>query len=409
MQAAQIAACLRLKEATMNSSVMPTYGRLAVEFAQGKGVWLQDRAGKQYLDAISGVGVCALGHCHPSVSEAICDQANTLIHTSNLYNIDYQEQLAKLLCKTCSMEQVFFGNSGAEANEAAIKLARLYGHNQSVEQPAVLVFEQSFHGRTLATLTASGNRKIQAGFEPLVQGFVRAPFNDIDAVKAIGENNQSIVAVLVEPIQGEGGVNLANDDFLNALHAYCQEKNWLLMLDEVQTGNGRTGKYFAYQHFDWLPDVVTTAKGLGNGLPIGACLSRGKAAGIFKAGNHGSTYGGNPLVCRGALATVNTLINDGVIDNAQQQGSYLLAQLQQKLLPLDIVDKIHGKGLMLGITLKKPCAELVQKALEKGLLINVTAEKTVRLLPPLIISQQEADTLINLLCPLIETFNQNNA
>lgn len=392
----------------MKSSVMPTYGRLAVEFTQGKGIWLQDRAGKQYLDAISGIGVCGLGHCHPKVSEAVCEQANTLIHTSNLYGIETQEQLAKALCDVSGMEQVFFGNSGAEANEAAIKLARFYGHNKGVEQPTILVFEQSFHGRTLATLTASGNRKIQAGFEPLVQGFVRAPFNDIETVKNIGENNQNIVAVLVEPIQGEGGVNFADEAFLQDLYNYCQEKNWLLMLDEVQTGNGRTGKYFAYQHFNWQPDVVTTAKGLGNGLPIGACLSRGKAAGIFKAGNHGSTYGGNPLVCRGALATVNTLVEGGVVDNAKQQGAYLLEQLKQKLSPLAIVDNIRGKGMMLGITLKKPCGELVQQALEQGLLINVTAEKTVRLLPPLILSQQEADTLVGILCPLIEQFNDNH-
>ena len=389
---------------TQNTTIMPTYNRLDVEFIRGSGIWLYDKDNKAYLDAISGIAVCALGHCHPKVTAAIIEQAANLVHTSNLYHIGNQKALADRLCTEAQMDNVFFSNSGAEANEAAIKLARLHGNTKNISEPQILVFDNAFHGRTIATLTASGNRKIQAGFEPLLKGFIRAPFNDIKAVTQIAKNNNNIVAVLVEPIQGEGGVCIADDAFMDNLAKLSQENNWLLMLDEVQTGNGRTGKYFAYQYFDWLPDVVTTAKGLGNGFPIGACLTRGKARDLFQPGNHGSTYGGNPLACKAALATVNTLIDDGVIDNAKTMGVYLLAKFQQRLDTLSHVVNIRGKGLMLGIELSSDCGKLVGQALEQGLLINVTAGKVIRLLPPLILNQKEADVLIDKVATLIEDF-----
>lgn len=386
----------------MNTTIMPTYGRLDMEFVRGQGVWLYNEQEQAYLDALSGIGVCCLGHCHPKVTAAITEQAATLLHTSNLYHIKNQQALADKLCHISGMENVFFANSGAEANEAAIKLARLHGNKQGINNASVLVFEQSFHGRTLATLTASGNRKIQAGFEPLVHGFVRAPLNDIEAVNNIAANNKNITAVLVEPIQGEGGVNLANEDFLKQLEKLCQEHNWLLMFDEVQTGNGRTGKYFAYQHFGLKPDVVTTAKGLGNGLPIGACITAGKAAHLFQPGNHGSTYGGNPLVCKAALTTINTLADDGHIDNAAAMGQFLRDEFKRRVGDLPHVVDIRGMGLMIGIELSHDCGELVQQAMDKQLLINVTAGNTIRLLPPLILQKQEAAQLLDILCPLIE-------
>lgn len=386
----------------MNTTIMPTYGRLDMEFVRGQGVWLYNEQDQAYLDALSGIGVCCLGHSHPKVTAAITEQAATLLHTSNLYHINNQQALADKLCQLSGMENVFFGNSGAEANEAAIKLARLHGNKQGISNASVLVFEQSFHGRTLATLTASGSRKVQAGFEPLVQGFVRAPLNDIDAVNNIAVNNKNITAVLVEPIQGEGGVNPATEDFLKQLEQLCQEHNWLLMLDEVQTGNGRTGKYFAYQHFGLKPDVVTTAKGLGNGVPIGACLTAGKAAHLFQPGNHGSTYGGNPLVCKAALTTVNTLVEDGHIDNATTMGQFLRDEFQRRVGELPHVVDIRGMGLMIGIELNRDCSELVQQAMDNKLLINVTAGNTIRLLPPLILQKQEAEQLLDILCPLIE-------
>jgi acetylornithine aminotransferase len=391
---------------TDSTHIMPTYARLDVEFDHGEGVWLFDKNGEKYLDAISGIGVCALGHAHPAITQAISEQAAKLVHTSNLYHIGNQEALADALCAASNMENVFFSNSGAEANEAAIKLARLHGNKKGLNTPTVLVFDNAFHGRTLATLTASGNRKIQAGFEPLVQGFTRAPLNDLEAVKNIAQNNKNIAAVLVEPIQGEGGINIASDEFMNGLHALCQEHDWLLMLDEVQTGNGRTGKYFAYQHFNWLPDVVTTAKGLGNGLPIGACLTAGKAKDLFGPGNHGSTYGGNPLAAKAALTTVNTLVNDGVIANAETMGNYLLEQFTEKLGTKTQVSSIDGKGLMLGIKLNQECGHLVAEALSEKLLINVTAGNVIRLLPPLIINQAEADLLIQQVCNLVTSLEQ---
>ena len=387
-------------------AIMNSYSRLPVSFTHGKGVYLYDADGNEYLDAISGIGVNSLGHAHPAVSHAITTQADQLIHTSNLYGINRQQQLAELLCETSTMDSVFFGNSGAEANEAAIKLARLYGSNNDVDQPHIVVMENAFHGRTIATLTASGNRKIQAGFEPLLSGFVRAPYGDIEALHNIAKNNTRVVAVLMEPIQGEGGVNCLPDSFLSDLRQLCDEQQWLMMLDEVQTGNGRTGSYFAYQQHSVLPDVVTTAKGLANGLPIGACLARGKAAEVFSPGNHGSTYGGNPLVCAAAKAVVETINSENLCGNADTIGKHLLAGFANALAGQAIVRDIRGRGLMIGIELDRPCAELVDTARAKGVLINVTAGNVVRLLPPLIIDRQQADTILSTVVEIIDEFAQ---
>lgn len=387
-------------------AVMNTYNRLPVTFSHGKGAYLFDEKGKQYIDAISGIGVNALGHAHPAVSTAIKTQADRLIHTSNLYGIQAQQQLAETLCKVSGMDTVFFANSGAEANEAAIKIARLYGHHRSIDQPQIIVMDHAFHGRTMATLTASGNRKIQAGFEPLLSGFVRAPYGDIKALENIAANNAEVVAVLVEPIQGEGGVNLPSPQFLTELRQLCDQHQWLMMLDEVQTGNGRTGQYFAYQHQGILPDVVTTAKGLGNGLPIGACLAHGIAATTFAPGNHGSTYGGNPLACATAQAVVDTIINDQLCDNAQQLGDAMLQALQTQLADQALVRDIRGQGLIIGIELDRDCGELVTMARDKGVLINVTAGNVIRLLPPLIIDQQQASSIVTTVVDCITQFAQ---
>lgn len=382
-------------------ALMNTYGDRALSFVRGDGAWLVTAEGKRYLDAISGIAVCGLGHAHPAVAETIARQAATLVHTSNLYNIPQQEQLGETLCQLSGMDKVFFGNSGAEANECAIKLARFYGHSREIENPVIIVMENSFHGRTLATLTATGNRKVQAGFEPLVQGFVRAPYGDVEAVRTIAANNPNVVAILVEPIQGEGGVNIPADNYLNQLREICTNHDWLLMLDEVQTGNGRTGKYFAYQHNGILPDVVTTAKGLGNGFPIGACLAKGIAAELFKPGNHGSTYGGSPLACATAQTVVDTLVKEKLMERAADLGAKLLADFRQELAECGQVAAIRGKGLMLGIELKQDCPDLVAIAATQGLLINVTAGKVVRLLPPLVLSDADAALLVNTLCKLI--------
>jgi acetylornithine aminotransferase len=385
-------------------ALIPTYARLPVHFTEGKGAWLTDTDGNRYLDAMSGIGVCGLGHCHPAITQAITEQAARLVHTSNLYHIDKQTELAQRLRNLSGMERVFFSNSGAEANEAAIKLARLHGHKKGIEVPTIIVMENSFHGRTLATLSATGNRKVQAGFEPLIRGLTRAPYDDVDAIKTIAKNNPSIAAILVEPIQGEGGLNIPANNYLNALKEICEEHDWLLMLDEVQTGNGRTGKYFSYQHNGILPDVVTTAKGLGNGFPIGACLVAGKASELFQPGTHGSTYGGNPLGCATALAVLTTLEKDGLIQRASELGKRIADGLSDRLAELENVTEVRNKGLMIGIELAIPCGELVQQALSKGLLINVTAGNVVRLLPPLVLSNTEADEIIQKLSTLISTF-----
>ena len=388
----------------MAEHLMKTYKPLPVTFTHGEGAYLFDTAGRRYLDALSGIAVCGLGHAHPAVSEAICDQSRRLLHTSNLYRIDLQEQLATELCRVAGMDRVFFSNSGAEANEAALKLARLYGHNRGIDNPQVIVTEGSFHGRTLATLTATGNRKIQAGFEPLVQGFLRAPYDDLEAVRTIAANSRDVVAVLVEPITGEGGIRIPAPEYLRELRALCDRHGWLLILDEIQTGMGRTGRWFAHQHTGIVPDVMTLAKGLGNGVPIGACLARGEAAEVFQPGNHGSTFGGNPLAASAALAVLRTLAEDELVTRAGELGSYLLEGFGQRLAARPGVVAVRGCGLMLGIELDRPCAALMSQALERGLLINVTAERVVRLLPPLIITTAQADTIIDEVSDLIERF-----
>jgi acetylornithine aminotransferase len=384
------------------SALMNNYGTRKLTLSKGEGSWVWDIQGNRYLDAISGIAVCGLGHANPAVTKAISNQAATLTHCSNLYNIEAQETLAEKLREISGLSKLFFSNSGAEANEAAIKLARLYGHKKGIEMPTIIVMENSFHGRTLATLSATGNRKVQAGFEPLVRGFVRAPFDDLNAIKNIAENNKDIAAVLLEPIQGEGGVRIPDQDYLPALQKICEEQDWLMMLDEIQTGNARTGHYFNYQHYDFLPDVVTTAKGLANGVPIGACLAGEKAAELMQPGSHGSTFGGNPLACAAGLATVDTILKEKLAEQARTMGDYLKQQFSSKLASSKNVVEIRGQGLMLAIELSAPCAELVDRAAEKGLLINVTAGSVIRLLPPLNITKDDADQLVEILSELIQ-------
>ena len=388
----------------MADHIMSTYNRLPVQFERGEGIWLWDSEHKQYLDALSGISVCGLGHAHPAVTQAIADQAGILVHTSNLYGIALQAQLADRLCELSGMERVFFSNSGAEANEAAIKIARLYGHGRGIDSPAIIVMDNSFHGRTLATLTATGNRKVQAGFEPLVQGFIRVPYNDLDAIRTVAENSSDVVAVLVEPVQGEGGINIPDADYLEGIRSLCDDNHWLMMLDEIQTGMGRTGKWFAWQHSNAIPDVATLAKALGNGVPIGACLARGKAAEVMQPGTHGSTFGGNPLACRAAIAVLEVLEKEQLVNHAATLGEQLLAGFTTALSGLEGVTEIRGLGLMIGIELDRPCTELVAKAIEQGLLINVTAERVVRLLPPLITTEKQADMIIDQVCELIREF-----
>jgi acetylornithine/N-succinyldiaminopimelate aminotransferase len=388
----------------MADHIMSTYNRLPVQFERGDGIWLWDNENRQYLDALSGIAVCGLGHAHPAVTRAISDQAGLLVHTSNLYGIALQEQLADTLCEISAMERVFFSNSGAEANEAAIKIARLYGHSRGIDNPAIIVMEKSFHGRTLATLTATGNRKVQAGFEPLVQGFIRVPYNDLDAIRTVAANSSNVVAVLVEPIQGEGGINIPDADYLQGIRNLCDDNHWLMMLDEIQSGMGRTGKWFAWQHSDVLPDVATLAKALGNGVPIGACLARGRAAEMMQPGSHGSTFGGNPLACRAAITVLEVLKQEQLVAHAATLGAQLLAGFTAALAGLEGVTAIRGRGLMIGIELDRPCAELVGKAIEQGLLINVTAERVIRLLPPLITTAKQADIIIEQVSDLIREF-----
>ena len=387
-----------------STTLISTYARLPVRFERGAGAILWDSEGKEYLDALSGVAVCGLGHAHPAVTEALCNQAGTLVHTSNIYEIPLQEELSAELAKLAGMDRVFFCNSGAEANEAAIKLARLHGHKRGIKEPAIIVMDGSFHGRTLATLTATGNRKVQAGFEPLVKGFIRVPFNDLDALCAVADNSDNVVAVLVEPIQGEGGIRIPDSDYLAGVRALCDRFNWLMILDEVQTGIGRTGRWFAFQHSDIRPDVMALAKGLGNGMPIGACLARGAAAEVFEPGNHGSTFGGNPLACSAALAVVHTVVKEGLVARAEQLGQRMLADFKTQLVNHTGIVAIRGIGLMLAVELDRPCAELVKTALSRGLLINVTAERVVRLLPPLIISDDQADRIVAEVSKLIIEF-----
>jgi acetylornithine aminotransferase len=391
----------------MTDVLMHTYKRLPVTFTRGEGAWLWDDSGRRYLDALSGIAVCNLGHAHPAVTRALCEQAGQLVHTSNLYGIPNQQHLGETLVQMAGMERVFFANSGAEANEAAIKLARLYGHNKGIEVPLIVVAEQSFHGRTLATLSATGNRKVQAGFEPLVAGFLRVPYGDVEAIRAVATEHPSIVAVLVEPVQGEGGINIPPPDYLQALRTLCDHHDWLLMLDEIQTGMGRTGKLFAHQHSAITPDVMTLAKALGNGVPIGACLARGKAADTLGPGTHGSTFGGNPLACAAAQAVCDTLHAEQLADRAASLGERLVNGFRDALGTTRGVTEVRGLGLMIGIELDRPCAELVSRALEQGLLINVTADKVIRLLPPLVMDEAQAKQLIDGVTELVQAFLAN--
>lgn len=384
--------------------LMTTYKRLPVTFERGEGIYLFDSEGKRYTDYVSGIAVCGLGHCHPAVTHAICEQAGKLVHTSNLYQIRAQQELGAALTAISSMDACFFANSGAEANEAAIKIARLFGNKKGIANPSIIVMENSFHGRTLATLSATGNRKVQAGFEPLVSGFVRVPFNDVEAVRTVAKNNNSVVAILVEPIQGEGGIYVPAENYLNQLREICDQHDWLLMLDEIQTGNARTGKYFAYQHNGILPDVVTTAKGLGNGMPIGACLARGKAN-LFQPGNHGSTFGGNPLACATGLAVVKELARGNYAERAAELGERILNGFRDRLWGADYIKDIRGKGMMFGIELDHPCAELVPLALMQGILLNVTHDNTIRLLPALTMTDEQADEMVEKISKLIKVYS----
>lgn len=385
---------------------MNTYSRQPVTLARGEGVWLWDGNGKRYLDALAGVAVNGLGHAHPKLVAAIAAQAGKLIHVSNIYGIAEQANLADKLCEISGMDKVFVCNSGCEANEAAIKLARLYGHQKGVEAPEIIVMEKAFHGRTLATLSATGNRKVQAGFEPLVSGFVRVPFDDLEAIRQVASRNPSVVAVLVEPVQGEGGINIPHDaaGYLQGLREICDANGWLLMLDEVQSGIGRTGKFFAYQHTGIVPDVMTLAKGLGSGVPVGACLAKGKAAEVFTPGKHGSTFGGNPLASTAALTTLEIIEQDKLCSHAEQMGDWLNQAFTDAFREVPGVLKIRNAGLMIGIELDRSCGELVSQGLAAGLLINVTADTVVRLLPPLVINQDEAQQLVDILVPLIKRF-----
>jgi len=383
--------------------LMNTYARLPVAFERGQGVWLWDTQGRRYLDGLSGIAVSGIGHAHPRLVRAIAEQAARIVHASNIYRIPEQERLAALLCELAGMETVFFCNSGCEANEAAIKLARLHGHQKGIEQPTIVVMEKAFHGRTIATLSATGSRKVQAGFEPLLSGFARVPYDDIEALGLLG-TNRNVVAVLVEPIQGEGGVQVPAGDYLRQLRGVCDRFGWLLMLDEVQTGMGRTGNWFAFQGTGIEPDVITLAKGLANGVPMGACLAGGAAARVFKPGSHGSTFGGNPLACAAALATLETIRDEGLLENAIRIGDAIRAGLRARLGALAGVREVRGQGLMIGIELDRPCSDLVKQALEQGLLINVTADSVVRLLPSLVMTQAEAQLLIEGVAGLIERF-----
>ncbi len=388
----------------MKDVLMHTYARLPVTFTRGEGSWLYDQAGRKYLDGLSGIAVCALGHAHPAVTRAVCEQAGKLVHTSNLYGIEQQQVLGERLTTLAGMDRVFFANSGAEANEAAIKLARLWGHRKGIDNPVIVVMENSFHGRTMATLTATGNRKVQAGFEPLVHGFARVPYGDLEALQTAARNLKDIVAVLVEPVQGEGGVHIPPDDYLPGIRALCDEQGWLMMLDEIQTGMGRTGRPFAFQRYELIPDVITLAKALGNGVPIGACLARGDAAELFGPGSHGSTFGGNPLACAAALAVLEVMEKERLWERAASLGERMLTGFRERLGSLEGVVDIRGQGLMIGIELERSCGELVNRALEQGLLINVTAERVLRLLPPLVLNDEEAEHLTKGVSALVEHF-----
>jgi len=390
-------------------ALLPTYARKAISFTHGEGAWLWDEQGERYLDALSGIAVCGLGHAHPAVATALSEQAQKLVHTSNIYRIQKQEQLGTRLCEISGMEKVFFCNSGAEANESAIKLARMHGHRKGIQQPHTLVFENSFHGRTMATLTATGNRAAHAGFEPLVPGFIRAHYDNIGAIRQLCAQHKQLNAILVEPIQGEGGIHIPSPDFLPQLRAICDDYDLLLMIDEVQTGNGRTGTWYGYQQANILPDVMTTAKGLGNGVPIGACLTRTKANDLFKPGNHGSTFGGNPLACAAGLAVLDTIEQQQLLSHVTKTSELLLNTLKQRLSQHPLCHNIRGQGMMLGIELTQPCAEIVDIALEQKLLLNVTAGNVIRLLPPLIIDNEQVELIAEGVTRCVEIFAERQS
>jgi len=388
----------------MNAShLMHTYSPQPVSFVRGEGAWLWDTEGKKYLDGLAGIAVNGLGHAHPVLVKALCEQAGKLIHTSNLFRVPEQERAAERVCAIAKMDNAFFCNSGAEANECAIKIARLYGHQRGVENATIVVMEKAWHGRTLATLSATGSRKAQAGFEPLMGGFLRVPYNDFAAVERLAENS-SVVAVLLEVLQGEGGIHVADPEYVRKLRELCDRKQWLLMIDEVQSGIGRTGKWFAHQWIGVVPDVMPLAKGLGSGVPIGACLARGAAAKVFKPGNHGTTFGGGPLVSVAAITTLDVIEKEGLMKNAQAMGHVIMDGLKRELAGTAGVKDIRGMGLMMGIELDRPCGEIVKQALDAGLVINVTADKVIRLLPPLIIRKNEAEMLVEILAPLVKRF-----
>jgi len=383
-------------------ALINAYSRLAITLERGEGARVWDSNGKEYLDALGGIAVTALGHSHPAVTAAINEQAAKLIHTSNTYHIEAQTALGDKLCTIAGMDKAFFGNSGAEANEAMIKIARLHARKRKIDAPVIVVMEGSFHGRTLATLSATGSRKVQAGFEPLVQGFVRVPFNDVDSLRAVAENNPHVVAVMFEPIQGEGGIVLPDESYIDAVRAVCDENHWLMMLDEIQCGMGRTGEWFAYQHSDSVPDVMSVAKALGNGVPIGACLARGAAADLIQPGNHGSTFGGNPLSCRVGAAVIDAMQNEGLVARAATLGARLLAGFKAELADVTAVSDIRGKGMMLGIQFHRDCSDLVARAMQFGILINVTRGDTIRLLPPYVMSDVQADALVQRLGSVVK-------
>jgi len=392
----------------MSDHIISAYNSLPVSFTRGDGIYLWDLEGNQYLDALSGISVTSLGHNYPAVTEAIQQQASTLLHTSNIYTIEWQKKLADRICQLSGMDKVFFGNSGAEANEAAIKLARLHGHQRGNKDPQIVVMEHSFHGRTMATLSATGNRKVQAGFEPLVSGFVRAPYNDVDSIRAIAANNKKVVAVMVEPVQGEGGIVIPDQGYLESLREICDQNQWLLILDEIQTGLGRSGKLFAFQHENMMPDIMTLAKALGNGIPIGACVAKGTAANVIQPGNHGSTFGGNPFACRVGLTVLDSIVENRLDENAQQRGQQLVTLLNRGLSGNDEVIEIRNLGLLIGIQMKTSCTAMVNIALKNGLLINVTADRVIRLLPPLIIDANQTIEVADRLITCINTFCQSS-
>lgn len=375
------------------SHLMRTYAPLDVRFERGEGTKLYDDQGKQYLDALCGIAVCGLGHSHPGVTAALTEQAATLMHTSNLFQIPLQRQLADKLCEISNMERVFISNSGAEANEAAIKLIRLFGHSKDINEPQIIVTDGSFHGRTMATLSATGSRKVRAGFEPMVSGFVRAPYNDVEAMRNIGANNRNVCAIMVEPVQGEGGIRVPDADYLNQLRELCDENDWLLILDEIQTGMGRSGRWFAHQHNGIQPDIMTLAKGLGNGFPVGACLARGRAAELFAPGNHGSTFGGNPLACRVALSVIEAIEKDHLVERSETLGKFLFERLNHHLDGIEGITEIRHLGLLLGVELDRPAADILPLTLERGLIVNVTSGNVIRILPALITSDEEAESI----------------